>query len=102
MGGVTGQGNVLKVPPFTLRVGVRSSDVVPAKGVSTTVTVALPATATLPMGQTTVALTGGGHVPPGEEVAELKVTPVAGNAPLKTTFEAGSGPLFTKLNVMVT
>ena len=56
--GERGQGNVVKPPPFTLRLGVTSNDFVPTRGVSTTVTVAFPATATLPIWQTTVAFTG--------------------------------------------
>ena len=74
-------------------------DVVPVVGVRTTVAVIFEFTATDPTLQITVPFTGGGQVPPGETVAELKVTPAVGNVPLKITCVAGSGPLFLTENV---
>src|SRR5204863_9816152 len=95
-------GKVLKIPPFTLRLGFTVSEVVPVVGVSTTVAVTFAFTATDWMLQSTVEFTGALQVPPGEDVAELKVTPEEGNVPLKTTCAAGSEPLLTKVKVKVT
>src|SRR5436190_19675389 len=93
--------NATNGPPFALRLGATFRDVVPLVGVRTTVTVTFALTATVPMLQRTVAPTGAGQVPPGEAVAELKVTPAAGNEPLNTTCAAGSGPPFTNVWVNV-
>ena len=41
-------------------------------------------------------------MPPGEALAEVKVTPEAGYEPLKTTLLAGSGPVLVKMKVNVT
>ena len=70
-------------------------------GVSTTVTVALPAGCRVPTEHCTVPLMGVAQLP-GELVIELKVTPVVGRLSVKTTPEVGSGPALVTVNVKVT
>ena len=94
--------NWVNPPPFALNLGVTVKPVVPVVGIRTTVTVAFAPSATIPIWQVTVELTGFRQVPPGVELAEENVKPEDGNNPWNTTLLAGSGPLLSKTNVNVT
>ena len=83
-------GGVTNPLPFALRLGVTLRLEVPAVGIRTTVMVAVDPLPTVPTVQVTFELTGFGQLPPGVELADEKVKPLAGNAPLKMTLLAGS------------